>query len=66
MYAIRSYYDKVNAGYLNIKFTGLCEDYNYTTEYFGHKEIFTGAQLMYAGINVDRKELNKDDGDFVV
>jgi len=65
--AVAAFYqqmNRVNAGYLNIKFTGLCEDYNYVTEYFGHKEIFTGAQLMYAGINIDRKELNKDDGDF--
>lgn len=56
--------NKVNAGYLNIKFTGLNENYSYQVSYEDHSDIYTGSQIMTTGIPIDRKTLNKYDGDF--
>lgn len=65
--AIAAYYqqlNKVNAGGIRFKLTGLDEDTLYEVSGFGRQEKYYGSELMYAGIPIDRKELCHDAGDF--
>ena len=59
--------NKVNGSWLRLKLKGLKEDavYQVTLEGAQHKEHKAyGDELMYAGIPVDRRELDRRGGDF--
>ena len=59
--------NKVNGSWLRLKLKGLKEDavYQVTLEGAQHKEYKAyGDELMYAGIPVDRRELDRRGGDF--
>ncbi|MDD2970989.1 MAG: alpha-galactosidase [Lachnospiraceae bacterium] len=65
--AIAAYYQRmnlVNAGYLRLKLTGLCEERLYEVTAFQHTEKYYGSELMYAGIPIDRDKLTAQGGDF--
>lgn len=65
--AIAAYYqqlNRVNAGWLRFKLTGLEEEKLYEVRVFGVIQKFYGCELMYAGIPINRNLLAKEIGDF--
>jgi len=65
--AVAAFYQQLgcaNAGGLRFRMAGLEEDAFYEVKSFNNLEKFSGSELMYAGIPIDQKRLNRNEGDF--
>lgn len=69
--AIAGFYqrlNKINASWLRLRLQGLSEDslYEVSRNVLGETKFYQayGSELMYAGIPIDREELNEKGGDF--
>lgn len=65
--AIVAYYQKlnwVNSGSIRVKLAGLNENAWYELEGFGEKQVYSGSELMYAGVSLTKDRYLNRGGDF--